>query len=347
MTEQFLINRDHRTVVVWLFVCMLFVAAMVTVGGYTRLVGAGLSITEWKPIYGTVPPASDEEWAAEFSSYQQSPQFQKVNSTMTLEEFKNIYWPEYFHRLLGRLTGIAVLIPLIVFIVRRSLSRPVVMHIGGIFLLVALQGFMGWFMVKSGLADNPRVSHIRLATHLTIAFTIFGLLEWLWLSLMVEHGWWKKKPRAPLPPSSVDPLTLFVLWLFFFCLQILFGAFMAGLHAGFAYNTWPTMNGKWIPESFAGDVELIQFIHRWLAAVVVGGFFVWWITCWRHIQNIQLTGACMTMGLLLCAQFLLGVLTLIEIVPLHLALPHQLMALVLFSGSLYLLHKLVDEVQSA
>jgi cytochrome c oxidase assembly protein subunit 15 len=345
MTKEFLLNRDQRSVLVWLFVCMLLVASMVTLGGYTRLSGSGLSITEWKPIHGVLPPMGNAQWGEEFAAYQQTPQFQKVNSSMTLEEFQSIYWPEYFHRLLGRLIGVAVLIPFVVFLARKSLSQSVIMHIAGIFLLGALQGFIGWFMVQSGLIDNPRVSHIRLALHLSVAFAIFGLLEWLWLDLLKEHLWWKEEARLHVDIPRFDPLSGFIIWLFAFCLQILFGAFMAGLHAGFVYNTWPMMNENWLPDSFAGNIELIQFIHRWLAAAVLGGFFIWWIMSWNYITNIRLGFTCEIMAALLVGQFILGVLTLVNIVPLYLALSHQLGALVLFAGSLFVLHRLVTEVK--
>jgi cytochrome c oxidase assembly protein subunit 15 len=345
MAKEYLLNRDQNAVLAWLMVCMLLVAAMVTLGGYTRLSGAGLSITQWKPIHGTLPPSGQAQWEEEFSAYKQTPQFQKVNSSMTLEEFKEIYWPEYFHRLLGRLVGIALLVPFIIFLARGSLSRHVAMHVGGIFLMGALQGFIGWFMVMSGLVDNPRVSHVRLALHLTMAFAIFGLIEWLWLDLMAEHEWWKKTPHSEAITSRYDPLSLYVIWLFFYGLQVLFGAFLAGLHGGFVYNTWPTMNGKFLPDSFAGDIELVQFIHRWLAAMVVGGFVLWWCLCAEYAKNIHLTKACAAIASLLGLQFLLGVLTLINVVPLHLALAHQLGALALFASALYLLHKLVAEVK--
>jgi len=323
---------------------MALVAMMVTLGGYTRLSGAGLSITEWKPVHGTLPPMSATAWEEEFAAYKETPQFQKVNSTMTAQEFKIIYWPEYFHRLLGRLIGFAVLIPFIIFLARKSLARPAIMHIGGIFILGALQGFIGWFMVQSGLVDNPHVSHVRLALHLAMAFAIFGLLEWLWLEVsgcgLRVAGCGKEIKTLITLPATRTPLPGFSFWFSLLCLQIIFGAFMAGLHGGFVYNTWPTMNGKWLPESFSGDIELIQFIHRWLAAAVVGGFVLWWFYCRQYVNNMHLTKACVVMSFLLGAQFLLGVLTLIEIVPLHLALPHQFIALALFAVAVGILFKL-------
>jgi cytochrome c oxidase assembly protein subunit 15 len=344
MAKDFLISRDHVPVIAWLLVCMALVAGMVALGGYTRLSGSGLSITEWKPIHGVFPPANDQEWEEEFAAYKESPQFQKENSDMTVETFKDIYWPEYFHRLLGRAIGVVVLIPFIIFIIRGSLARSVMMHVGGIFLLGALQGFIGWFMVQSGLIDNPRVSHVRLALHLALAFAIFGLLQWLWLDVMKEHFWWKEEDHSKAARPGGDPLSFFVVWFFLLCLQILFGAFMAGLHAGFVYNSWPTMNGVWVPD-LSGDVELIQFIHRWLAALVVGGFFVWWAMYREYVINIRLEVACLMMGVLLAVQFYLGVLTLINVVPLDLALSHQLCALALFAGGIFILHQLVVEAK--
>ena len=342
MSHRPLVIADRKAIACWLFACLLLVALMVVVGGYTRLSGSGLSITAWKPVHGAIPPLSENAWEEEFAAYRQSPQYLKVNTGMTLEEFKAIYWPEYLHRLLGRAIGFVVLVPLLIFAARKSLTRAFAWRLLGIFLLGGLQGAIGWYMVKSGLANDPHVSHFRLALHLSVAFAIFGLLLWTFLDVILSAA---KDPLAvgDPSPSAQDDMVVYkyIFWFSLLCLQIVFGALVAGLHAGLIYNTWPTMNGEWLPEGLltnpiSENLTLIQFIHRWLAVAVAAGFLGWWYAH-RHAVNTRL---CTAVTAIIAAQFLLGVLTLIHVVPLPLALMHQWTALLLFAAAMALMYKI-------
>ncbi len=327
------IYKDNSAVWYWLFLCTALVVLMVLVGGYTRLSGSGLSITQWKPIHGVIPPLGLEQWQEEFAAYQQSPQYQKINMGMTLEEFKSIYWPEYMHRLLGRLIGMVFFIPLVVFALRRSISRQFGWRLAGIFALGGLQGLMGWLMVASGLVDNPHVSHIRLAAHLILAFALFALLLWAVLDTKNET------PARPAPNA-------YSLWFALLCLQVILGALLAGLHGGLIYNTWPTMNGEWISSDIAEtpgvmeNIPLIQFLHRTLAVLVAGGFLLWWHWQWAYVKNNHLGKVCAGVTAVIALQFILGVFTLLFHVPLPLALAHQMTGLLLFGLAVILLHML-------
>jgi cytochrome c oxidase assembly protein subunit 15 len=347
-----LIYRDRKFISAWLLCCLLLVGFMVVVGGYTRLSGSGLSITEWKPIYGVIPPIGEAEWEEVFAGYKQIPQYAALNAGMTLEAFKAIYWPEYFHRLLGRALGIVFLIPFIMFAVRRSFSRTFALRLGGIFLLGGLQGFIGWYMVSSGLVHNTHVSHLRLALHLSVAFAIFAGLLWMGLSLPRSGGGLGRgygENSTPSRPSAfakaladksatLPPLGGgYIIWFSLLCLQIIVGALTAGLHGGMVYNTWPDMNGQWLPAELSADNPLenpvlMQFIHRWLAVIVTLGFFLWWSL---HRQPV-IYNAALAVALLIGFQFTLGVLTLVNVVPLPLALMHQVTGLLLFGGAIIL-----------
>jgi cytochrome c oxidase assembly protein subunit 15 len=321
-------KRDRIAIASWLALCALLVACMVMVGGYTRLSGSGLSITQWKPVHGVMPPIGEAQWQEEFDAYKQSPQYEKINRGMSVDEFKTIFWPEFFHRLLGRAVGIVFFLPLLAFALRRSVSLAFGLRLLGIFALGGVQGLIGWLMVKSGLVDQPYVNPLRLALHLGTAFVIYGLIVWALLDVL------KKNSAA----SQRDAL----LWGWFgsLCIQIFMGALVAGNHAGLIYNTFPTMDGQWVPDglvqqgSWMGNVTLVQFIHRWLATAVALGFFVWW-----GIKRKAMMGhAPALVGGLIVAQFGLGVLTLLRQAPLDLALAHQMTALLLFTSAVYLLY---------
>ena len=367
MTHDQLIYRDRNAIVFWLALCVLLVASMVLVGGYTRLSGSGLSITSWKPIHGVLPPLNETQWAEEFAAYQQSPQYQKINSGMALDDFKTIFWPEFLHRLLGRVIGAVFFLPLAIFAIRKSIMRRFGWRLAGIFALGGLQGLIGWLMVKSGLVDDPHVSHLRLALHLSIAFAILGMLLWSLLDLLfpLEGGAAENKRKArsskrggdtlaaihlqhhPLPnPPPSRGREYYSLWFTLLCFQIIFGAFMAGLHAGLIYNTWPDMNGQMIPDGLTAEtpwydsIVMVQFLHRTTAILVVFGFLFWWHHYRAYVKNNGLGGVCARIAAIIGFQFLLGVLTLINAVPLHLALTHQMTALLLFAASVELLYKL-------
>ena len=309
---------------------------MVLIGGYTRLSGSGLSITSWKPVHGALPPLNDAEWNEEFSAYRESPQYQKVNSGMTLSEFKTIFWPEFFHRLLGRVIGAVFFVPLMVFAARRSFTPRFGWRLVGIFALGGLQGLIGWLMVKSGLVNDPQVSHLRLALHLSVAFGILGMLVWAILDLS-SFPRRRESIREWIPAYAG-----MTVWFALLCLQIILGAFMAGLHAGLAYNTWPTMNGEFLPGGLLADkVTLVQFLHRTLAVLLAFWFIFWWYWQRRYVKDNGLGKACTLVAVMLAAQFALGVFTLVNMVPLPLALAHQMTALLLFVAAVNLLYRVV------
>ncbi|MDX2074538.1 MAG: COX15/CtaA family protein [Alphaproteobacteria bacterium] len=328
-------------VIAWLTICALLVVGMVAVGGYTRLSGSGLSITEWKPIHGAIPPRSEAEWAEEFAKYRAIPQYAAVNPGMTLDEFKTIFWPEFLHRLLGRIIGIVFIVPLIFFWARGAISHRQGFKFLAIFSLGGLQGFMGWYMVSSGLATNVYVSHLRLATHLTLALLLLGLIVW---ELCKVTGDRIKVTDKQAPDSCrLAPVT-YLLWFALLCLQILYGALMAGLHAGLLYNTWPLMDGAIVPSGLSTaiftDHTTVQFWHRILAFAVVFGFLSWWFFNRRYVKNLGVTKLAAGIALVIALQFTLGVLTLVNAVQLELGMMHQMTAVLLFVLSVVMLHRL-------
>ncbi len=338
-----LLRRDHKKIILWLSLCAALVACMVMLGGYTRLSGSGLSITTWKPIHGTLPPLNYAQWQEEFEAYRLSPQFEQVNYDMTLDDFKAIFWPEYLHRLLGRLVGVVFFIPFAAFLWRGSITRAFGWRLITVFALGGLQGLVGWLMVKSGLVDEPRVSHLRLAAHLAMAFAIFALILWAVLDVKRDG----RVQMAILPPKV---LTAYKCWFSVLCVQIVFGAFMAGLHAGLIYNTWPDMNGQAIPDdmwymspwyiNFLSNVATVQFIHRNLAVALAFGFVLWWYCSRKYVNNLAMRRLCLSVAAIIATQFTLGVLTLLHMVPLPLAWLHQLTGLILFAAGILLLHEL-------
>ena len=347
------IIRDRNSILIWLTICLLFVALMVLVGGYTRLSGSGLSITEWKPIHGIIPPLGEAQWQEEFTAYQATPQYKLVNSDMSLSGFKEIFWPEFTHRLLARTIGLIFFLPLLVFSLRKSISKKFFWRMAGIFALGGLQGAIGWIMVKSGLQDTPYVNHIKLTLHLSLAFIIFALILWAILVIAREHrdrgnpignaGNWIASSATP---SRNDALKFYKLWFSLLSLQIIFGGLMAGSHAGLIYNTWPDMNGEFMPsDTFTGNplenIAFIQFTHR-CVAILVTILFLWWCCRYKtYIKSQNITKLCIMIFVIILAQFALGVLTLLGNVPLPLALAHQMTALLLWFASVALLHKLV------
>lgn len=340
-------NRDHHAIVIWLCCCLLLVAAMVLLGGYTRLSGSGLSIVHWKIVHGIIPPLSFADWWVEFEAYQASPQYRKINIGMTMEEFKAIFWPEYFHRLLGRVVGATFFLPLVIFALRRSLPPRLYWRLLGAFLLVGAQGVMGWLMVKSGLVDNPHVSHLRLAAHLALAFAIFALILWTLLDIVV--GWrLAVVSKNHQQPTTIHQQPFLTTWFLLLCLQIILGAFVAGLRGGLIFNTWPTMDGEWLPSDLLApplweNIVLIQFCHRTLAVFLTVSFPIWWYWQRIRVRNSRLGGVCAAVASLLALQFLLGVLTLVNAVPLHLALSHQMTALALFGAAVVLLYGVMND----
>ncbi len=325
---------------IWLSLCLLLVAAMVLVGGYTRLSGSGLSITQWKPIHGVIPPISEVDWQDEFSSYKATPQFALVNSDMTLEGFKQIFWPEFIHRLLARFIGFFFFFPLVYFAVRRQISKQRFWKLAGIFALGGLQGAIGWIMVASGLVDSPYVSPIKLALHLGVAFIIFALILWQLLEVVASDKWQvasKEKSNLPLITYHLPLILIFS--------QIIIGAVVAGMHAGLVYNTWPDMNGQFLPDNIMQDDHaLVQFIHRTLAILVAVSFPLWWWVNRSYIRAHNLAKNCALVLLVILFQFALGVATLLLQVPLNIALAHQMNALLLWAAAIWLWHKMAVSV---
>lgn len=313
---------------------------MVMVGGITRLSGSGLSITEWKLIRGTIPPLNETQWQAEFENYKQIPQYKEQNYHFTLEDFKGIYWWEYIHRLIGRIIGIVFIVPFVIFWRRGMISRSLMPKLIFLFGLGALQGFLGWFMVKSGLTENVRVSHLRLAIHLGMAFITFGFTYWLLLGLEEKEQVVKVKSRG----YSWSLMLLVMVFA-----QIIYGAFVAGTKAGHIYNTFPKMGDEWIAASvtFAiekngwmallNDMSVVQFIHRYLAWLIALMIIGKWLMSFRKNSGMtyRQKQALSFLALMVTVQFLLGIFTLLYAVPVWLGLIHQAGAFFLFAGALY------------
>ena len=336
-------NSHDRLIAVWLFICCGMVFAMVILGGVTRLTGSGLSMVEWDPIFGIIPPLDHATWNATFDLYKQSPEYLKINAGMDLAGFQRIYWFEFSHRLLGRLIGVVFLLPFLFFLLSGWVRRPLVPRLLGMFVIGGLQGLLGWYMVKSGLVDNPHVSQYRLTAHLGLAVVIYGYM------LYVALGLWFGTQHTAATPAGLRRATA-ALWSLVF-VTLLSGGFVAGLKAGFAYNTFPLMNGSLVPESllaqqplwrnFFENVATVQFDHRVLAITVLLAIVALWLTGRRVVLPRQ---ARVGMHLLLAAGLLqvsLGISTLLLRVPTVLASLHQAGALLLFSAALFLYHRLL------
>jgi len=326
----------------WLLACCALIFAMVVLGGVTRLTRSGLSIVEWDPIVGAIPPLTEAQWEDAFSQYKRTPEYRKVNFGMSLHEFKGIFYVEWAHRLLGRLIGVVFFVPFVYFLIRRQISRELVPKLVTMFVLGALQGAMGWYMVKSGLVDDPHVSPYRLTAHLAFAVVIYAYILWTALGLL--------QPRAPTPPAlaAIRRFAVGVTLLIF--VMILSGGFVAGNKAGFAFNTFPLMNGRFFPGGLYAmqpwwinlfeNLATVQFNHRMIAYALCLVIPVFWLTARRYLLPAQ--AALATHWLLgwLAVQITLGVTTLLYVVPIPLAAAHQAGALVLFSLALYSLHTL-------
>ncbi|HLS87094.1 MAG TPA: COX15/CtaA family protein [Burkholderiales bacterium] len=320
-------TADRRRVAAWLLVCAALVFLIVVVGGVTRLTRSGLSIVEWQPLVGTLPPLSEADWQELFAKYRETPEYQQVNKGMTLEGFKGIFWWEYIHRLLGRLVGLVFLVPFLWFLFRRKLEAGLAWKLGGIFILGGLQGALGWYMVKSGLVDNPHVSHFRLTAHLGLALALFSLQFWLALQLLFPRE--KATEKLPL----VLPFIIFAM--------ALTGGMVAGLRAGYAYNTFPLMNGHWVPpevlmlepwwKNFLYNMATVQLVHRsffWFLAVLIP------VTWWRY----RTFPSANFLLLAFVAQASLGISTLLLHVPVGLGAAHQGGAVVLLAAAIWFAH---------
>jgi cytochrome c oxidase assembly protein subunit 15 len=320
----------------WLLSLCGLIFVMVVVGGITRLTESGLSITEWKPISGAIPPLTEAQWLREFELYKRIPEYQQINRGMSLAEFKNIFFWEWVHRQLGRVIGLAALIPLVWFAAKRAIPRGYGVKLTSIFLLVCVQGAIGWWMVASGLTTRTDVSHLRLAVHLLTAFFIFSLA--LWFALDLRAG----AQRLRVPTVAI--------WAFaVLALQLLFGAYVAGLDAGYAFNTWPLMGDELYPtaapwlepvmRNFVDNPITVQFIHRWLAFGVLAMAILLAVRAKRAGGR----GESLALHIVVGLQILLGIATLMSGVQLHLAVAHQGMATLVIAAFVAAAHRIAVE----
>lgn len=336
--------KRNKAVITWLLAGCVLVFIMVVVGGITRLTNSGLSMTDWHLVTDTFPPMSEEKWNEAFEEYKKFPEYQKINvhNDFTLDDYKFIYFWEWFHRFIGRIIGIVFIVPFIYFLIRKKLDKAT---IGKCFILLgmgAFQGFLGWFMVKSGLIDNPDVSHFRLALHLTFAFLTFAYTLWVALDLVYPE---RKQPVYEL--RKIARIALIIL-----IAQIIYGGFVAGLNAGLIHNTWPLMSeGQFMHDSIFIEKPTVglalvegqsgvQFVHRTMAYFVVGIIVFLYIKSRKIQVTVQQQNGLNALVVLVFLQFLLGVLTLLYRVPLWLGLAHQVMAFFLLTAMTYTLHRL-------
>lgn len=336
-------SNANRQIAYWLILISLMIFAMVVLGGVTRLTHSGLSMTDWKPITGWLPPLGEAAWMAEFERYKQFPEYQKVNLGMDLAGFKAIFWFEFSHRVLGRSIGVVYLLPFLYFLWRKRVDGKLMPKLWLMFVLGGLQGAMGWWMVASGLVDQPDVSHYRLTAHLGLAVIIYGYGLWIALGLLVPvSGHLRNRLQGLYRLALALVAAVFVV--------MLSGGLVAGLDAGFAYNTFPTMNGQWLPDGLGflspwyvnmfENTITVQFDHRWLATATAAGVGYFWF---RAVRSDLSPRVMMVMHLLLAAlalQFTLGVVTLLYVVPVTVAAAHQGGALLLLSAVLGAAHAL-------
>tara|TARA_B100000686_G_scaffold183895_1_gene190767 strand:- start:1196 stop:2206 length:1011 start_codon:yes stop_codon:yes gene_type:complete len=334
----------HKPIAIWLLICCALVFAMVVVGGVTRLTDSGLSMVEWKPIVGTIPPITESDWEEIFKKYHETPQYKEVNQGMSTEEFKGIFWWEYAHRVLGRVIGLVFFVPFLIFLIRRKIDWPLGLKLGGIFLLGGLQGLMGWYMVKSGLIDNPHVSQYRLTAHLSLAFIIHAAMFHVALGLLAPNS------RIDIS-KELKSLRLFIKVLIgIIFLMVLSGGFVAGIRAGLAYNTFPLMNGDFIPpeifilepwyRNFFENMATVQFDHRMIAWILAILIPIFWYKSRQLVLPSAARLACNLFLIMLVIQICLGIATLLMVVPLPLAASHQAGAVLLFTAAIWVNHKL-------
>lgn len=327
----------RRAIRAWLAVLFVLVLAMIVVGGATRLTGSGLSITEWKPVTGAIPPMNAADWQSEFDLYRQIPQYQELNRGMSLSEFQYIYWWEWGHRLLGRVVGLVWAVGFVFFWATSRIPKGWTPRLLSLGALGGLQGAIGWWMVSSGLNEGMlRVASYRLATHLGIAFLILGLITWYVLQLSRSEAELMRARRAG--EAKLFRMSTGLMHLTF--VQILLGALVAGIDAGRTYTGWPTMGGEWIPaaiwdgtlgwRNFFENPALVQFIHRMTGYLLAIFAVVVWLRARRSPHPVT-RGAFSVMIVAMAAQIGLGILNVIHASPLHLALTHQFGAVVLFA----------------
>ncbi|TRZ42787.1 COX15/CtaA family protein [Robertkochia solimangrovi] len=335
-------KKDNKFVVYWLLSGCILIFGMVVIGGITRLTHSGLSISEYKLISGVLPPMNESEWEAAFDLYKQFPEYQKLNTHFTLQDFKDIYFWEWLHRLIGRMIGVVFMIPFLYFLIKKQLSVPTIKKSIVLLCMGGLQGFIGWYMVKSGLIDRPDVSHYRLALHLITAFLTFAYTLWVALDLIYKN----KSHVIDKGFRNLIRVGLIIL-----LIQIIWGAFVAGLDAGFVHNFWPMMSeGKFIHPTAYTELEPVwknfvegksgvQFVHRTMAYVVVLIIGIIFFKSRKlELTRDQYNGVRALLGLVLL-QFLIGVMTLLLSIPIWLGVTHQVVAFFLLSAMIFTLHR--------
>jgi len=336
--------NKNKSVIYWLLSGCILLFIMVTVGGITRLTNSGLSMTDWHLVTDTFPPLTEAKWQAAFEEYKKFPEYQKINihNDFTLSDYKFIYFWEWFHRFIGRIIGLVFVVPFVYFLIKKRLDKATIQKCFVLLGMGAFQGFLGWFMVKSGLIDNPDVSHFRLSLHLTFAFITFAYTFWVALDLMYPD-----KVTAIFPLRKLARITLV-----FLLIQIIYGGFVAGLNAGLIHNHWPLMSdGQFLHESVMLEKNTwllrltegksgVQFIHRTMAYVVVGLILYLHFKSKKYTLSNQQKNGLNILVLIVFLQFALGVLTLLYSVPLWLGLTHQIMAFILLATMTYILHRL-------
>lgn len=336
-------SHSKTPVALWLFACAALIFCMVILGGVTRLTDSGLSMVHWKPITGVIPPISESEWRAEMAHYKESPEYQKINRGLSLDDFKSIFYFEWAHRVLGRLIGIAFFVPFVWFLWRGNITRRESPRYIGLFILGGLQGLLGWYMVKSGLVDNPHVSQYRLAAHLLLAIVIYGFILWVAMSL-----WRGKSGPAPLNTRPFRQATQGLLALAF--LTVFSGALVAGLDAGMIYNTFPKMGHEWIPTGidalspaylnlFENKVT-VQFDHRILALLTATAILLYGVWAQKQPAGPAIAASRWAMIIMVLIQVALGITTLLLQVPVWAGALHQAGALILLSLILWHWHSL-------
>jgi len=327
-------NKTKKNILSWLVLMFFIISIMIVVGGLTRLTDSGLSITEWQLFSGFLPPLSDSDWNNYFNLYKKIPEYTQQNYSMTLQEFKVIFWWEWIHRFLGRLIGIFFIIPLIYFTFKESYKK--LLNLYFIFILICFQGFIGWYMVSSGLVNRVDVSHFRLSIHLIIAFIIISLILWNYFNLRINRNF----------NGKLNFFIPFIFLFFIFC-QIIIGAFVSGMDAGQIYNSWPLMGSSYFPDdneimnilkvSAFSEPSLVQFMHRNLAYFILLFYLIILIKIYK-IKLFNLYFAINLVGLFLFIQIILGIFTLLYGAQILLASMHQISSIFLVSSSVYLLY---------
>jgi cytochrome c oxidase assembly protein subunit 15 len=334
-------QTQNRAVMNWLFIFAFIVAFLVVFGGFVRLTRSGLSITEWNPISGTVPPIGEKAWQDEFAKYQQSPEFKQINFNMNLEEYKYIFYIEWIHRFIARFAGLVYAIPVFYFLFRKTIP----LNEFGIYFVMGLlfiaQAAAGWVMVASGLVDRPSVSHFNLTIHLLLALSLLGLA--LWTALGYQYGFPNKNKNAKWSLPSKLALVSFILLI----IQISYGAMTAGLKAGHVSDTWPLMFGKLIPPNlfnswinFFETPQTIVFVHRWFAFAVFIAVAALYFTARKQSNSVEIKNGLNWLLGLVIFQIMLGILTVLLHVQIAIALAHQVGALSLFAFTIYFIHRL-------